>query len=449
MPIASITDDTHGTAAIKWTGATGTYNYVIELENSAAANVVDMNSTLSRVLVTLSLAGITPDASGSLTDRAAITLTVANKGFLFLHAEIGVAFAFYRWTGTAWDGPFPVASSSSGGPVSSLTAGTGITIDATNPTVPVVSATGFAPPQGRLTLTSGTAITATDVSGATSVYYIPASGNVVPVWTGSSFFNKVFSELTLALDATSGHTGYHQSGKNFDLFVINDSGTMRLVSGPAWSSDTTRGTGVGTTELELKNGIWTNKNALAAARFGSASSSTLAVAANRATFVGSMRMTADGTTEDSVVKRFISNASNLAQRRLRRADPASPWTYSLATERQANGNTANKVEVLNCLAGRISDVMLMIAATNSTTTPALCVAGIGFDSITARNGAVQMNGLTYAVSSEAYRSIFAKFTGDCGLGYHYLSWLERGAGTADTQTWQNTPVFGLSGLTIG
>ncbi|QKC99168.1 hypothetical protein EB231_34835 [Mesorhizobium sp. NZP2298] len=141
MPIASVTDNTHIVLDYNWPGTTASgATYSIALENASAASVVDLNTTLSRVLVTLSLAGITPDASGTLTDRAALSLTVADKGFLFLHAEIGVAFAFYRWTGTAWDGPFAVANAS-GGAVSSLAAGTGITVDATNPAIPIVKLT--------------------------------------------------------------------------------------------------------------------------------------------------------------------------------------------------------------------------------------------------------------------------------------------------------------------
>ncbi|TPL30168.1 hypothetical protein [Mesorhizobium sp. B2-4-7] len=106
MPIDVVTDDTHLTGAVKWTGADGTYNYAIVRESSDAASVVDLYDKLSRVLVTLSLAGIHPNASGTIAERNAITLSTSDEGFLFLHAEIGVAFAFYRWTGTAWEGPF-------------------------------------------------------------------------------------------------------------------------------------------------------------------------------------------------------------------------------------------------------------------------------------------------------------------------------------------------------
>jgi hypothetical protein len=140
VPILSVESDTSLTLALPWPGTTGAGRaYAIERENSAAANVVDLYDKLTRVLVQLSLAGITPNASGSIADRDAITLGTGDKGFLFLHAQIGVAFAFYRWTGTAWDGPFSVANAVAGGGVSSIVSGAGIAIDNTNPAIPVVS----------------------------------------------------------------------------------------------------------------------------------------------------------------------------------------------------------------------------------------------------------------------------------------------------------------------
>lgn len=138
VPILSVTDNTHLTGAVKWTGATGSYAYAIVRENSDAAAIVDVYDRMTQVLRTLSLAGVHPNESGSIANRDAITLGTDDEGFIFLHAEPSVAFAFYRWSGTAWEGPFPVADAAAGGPVSSLTNGPGIAIDSTNPAVPVV-----------------------------------------------------------------------------------------------------------------------------------------------------------------------------------------------------------------------------------------------------------------------------------------------------------------------
>ncbi|MBZ9874970.1 hypothetical protein LB542_29495 [Mesorhizobium sp. BR1-1-9] len=107
IPILSVDSDTQLTLSYAWSGATASgATYAIARENSEAASVIDLNDRLARILVTLSLVGIHPDASGTIADRDALTLTVGDKGFLFLHAEFGLPFLFYRWSGTAWDGPF-------------------------------------------------------------------------------------------------------------------------------------------------------------------------------------------------------------------------------------------------------------------------------------------------------------------------------------------------------
>ena len=115
--------------------------------------------------------------------------------------------------------------------------------------------------QGRLTLTSGVAVPTSDVVGATTVYYASAGGDLLAVWNGTAMVGYRFTQLTLPLDANAAHTGYHQSGEIYDLFVINDTGTRRLVTGPKWSagavagSATARGTGAGSTDIEVKSGI--------------------------------------------------------------------------------------------------------------------------------------------------------------------------------------------------
>lgn len=107
VPILSVGSDTSLTLAYNWPGTTASGAvYAIARENSEAADIVDLNDKLSRVLVTLSLVGITPDASGTIAERDALTLAVGDKGFLFLHAELGYDFEFYRWSGSAWVGPF-------------------------------------------------------------------------------------------------------------------------------------------------------------------------------------------------------------------------------------------------------------------------------------------------------------------------------------------------------
>ncbi|ESZ17323.1 oxidoreductase [Mesorhizobium sp. L2C085B000] len=302
-----------------------------------------------------------------------------------------------------------------------------------------VEATACAMPQGRLTLTSGAPITSADVTGAASIYYTPTNGDRVPIYNGARWAGTAFTELTLALDASSGHTGYQQSGKVFDLFVINDNGTIRLGSGPAWSSDTARGTGAGTTELQLVNGIWTNKNAMTL-RFGSASGNTIAVPANRCTYVGSFRAIADGQAGDTAADRLLYNAYNFAPRKLRRWETAGAYFYSLTTVRQANANTANKVTVLAGLGGVGIDLRNIGVAQNSTTTARAASVGIGVDSTTA-SGASADGAANVVVPLSQFT---AHLVDQVALGYHAFNMLEAGAG-ADNQAWLTGSTTGLVG----
>ncbi|MDX8495899.1 hypothetical protein RFN29_30610 [Mesorhizobium sp. VK22B] len=152
IPILSVNSDISLTLAYAWPGTTAAgAAYAIQRDNSDAANVVDLYDKLTQLLIQLSLAGIHPDNSGTLAKRNALTLTASNDNYLYLHAEIGVAFAFYRWDGPslAWVGPFPVADAVDGGGVSSII-GSGITVDSTNPAIPSLSITNDAVTNAKL-----------------------------------------------------------------------------------------------------------------------------------------------------------------------------------------------------------------------------------------------------------------------------------------------------------
>ena len=203
------------------------------------------------------------------------------------------------------------------------------------------------PPQGRLTLTSALPVLTADVTAATTIYYTPYRGTSVPLYDGSAWSNNELAEISLALDSTSGHTGYHQSGKTFDLFVFDDAGTKRLGSGPAWSSDSSRGTGAGTTELTLRNGLLVNANSITA-RFGASSGNIVSVAANKATYVGSFRASADGQTQfklgtiSSSAAAAAINVWNAYNRRSIKTKSAPPPTLGPITARRRACRTGRR-----------------------------------------------------------------------------------------------------------
>jgi hypothetical protein len=300
------------------------------------------------------------------------------------------------------------------------------------------------PAGGRVTLTSGVAIPTTDVTGAPSIHYTPTIGDIIQIHDGTAFVPFQIPELSLTLDADSGHAGYHQAGKIFDLLIFNDSGTVRFGTGPAWSSDTARGTGAGTTELQLVNGIWVPANTITI-RYGASGGDTVSVPVSRATCVGWFRATANGITEDSAVKRFIGNSYNRVPRALRRSDPADNWPWSTNSYRQQNNNAANKVEVLRGFDVEPVDIT-MVATMFTSDTLITGYFGIGVDVTNAKDLSC-IGGMINAISTYSTPGT-CHYCASPGLGYHALNMVEKGAGSG-TQTWYgdaNQPNDFLNGL---
>jgi hypothetical protein len=309
---------------------------------------------------------------------------------------------------------------------------------------------GASRPTGRLSLISGVALPTSDVVGATTVYYTPYAGDTISLWNGANLSSVIFEELSLELDNNVGHAGYHQQGEIFDLFVVDDGGVLRLGTGPAWSagavagSTTARGSGADSTEIEMKRGVWTNKNDILI-RYGSGLSDALAVPANRATLVGTFAPPAHGQATDSLDRRLLSNAYNAAPRPVLRRDPASSDTYSVASWYPVNSQPLNRVEVVHCLSGALDEIDATILVQNSTSTGRNVELSIG-ETTTApyldamRDRRVVINQQT---------TLRASYRGAPGLGLRYFHWIYQGAG-ADTQTWYLSGVapVGLQGAVL-
>jgi hypothetical protein len=285
-------------------------------------------------------------------------------------------------------------------------------------------------PQVRATLTTGVAVTTADVAGATTIYATPCNGDLVPIYDGVSAFSlfALAADLVLALDNNAGHAGYHQAGKNYFLGIYRDAGTLRLGTGPAWASDTSPGVGAGTAQVSLLNGVMVNTVAITA-RFGSAAGNTTAVSANCFTVIGFFRPSADGQATDSALKRLLYNFYNNAQRNGLVQEVTASWAYSTAAYQQVNASVANQIEIL------IGDGVLLEAdafnvVSNSTATARTVAGGIGIDSTTVNSGRSDLlQALTSPIATAR-----CTYRGYPGLGWHKITWLERGNGT-DTQTW--------------
>jgi hypothetical protein len=288
----------------------------------------------------------------------------------------------------------------------------------------------IATPQGRLTLTSGTPVLTAGVIAAANIFYTPYAGRSVPIYDGTRWRNWEFAELILGLNSNPAHIGYHQAGKNFDLFAINDAGTVRLAAGPAWSTDTARGTGAGTTELARLNGILTNAVSMTA-RFGSAAGNTVTVGVNRATYLGTFRASANGQSEQSfgavaangtAANLFLWNNYNRRPAAARIGDTTDNWTYATPTWRPANNSAAMRI---NFVVGIPEDLVEASFGSFINASGVAGSIGVGLDTTTAFTGRpAQINSNTgFAV---------AEYKGVPGLGLHFLSANEHSTGATTT-----------------
>lgn len=256
--------------------------------------------------------------------------------------------------------------------------------------------------EGRLTLETGVPVSTSDQAAKSTIYFTPDNGNRVRVYDGTTWKLYEFSELSLALTGLT-------SGKNYDVFVYDNAGTLTLELSAAWTNDTTRADA-----LTLQDGV--NVKSGATTRL----------------YLGTIRTTGTTTTEDSNAKRFVWNRYNQAPRVWRRLETTATWTYTTDAWRQANNSSANQLE---CVVGLASVVRADAYGRSSTTSAAVTTrTGIGLDSTTA---------LATGVLYDAYTTVDvlghrlhpkASLTTVLTPGYHFLSWLERSTATGTT-TW--------------
>lgn len=284
-------------------------------------------------------------------------------------------------------------------------------------------------PQGRLTLTSGTPVMTSDVTAATTIYYTPSNGNLCPIYNGAFFVNTAFSQLSQATTDNTKSPAAVANNSNYDMFVWNDSGTIRCTRGPAWSSDTSRGSGAGTTELTLVNGMYLNANAI-----------TNGPGASRGTYVGSVRSNGSAQIDWMVLPAAAAggsanllgvwNAYNRVNVRSICRDSTDSWSYSTATIRAANNSTSNRISFIVGLQESCFLNSMYLVLTGNSTAGANGYVGVGIDTTSAfTNNLIGFNSTQFAITVAGY------YIGPVSsVGFHYAQALERGD-TTTTTTW--------------
>lgn len=284
-------------------------------------------------------------------------------------------------------------------------------------------------PQGRLSLVTATPVMTSTTSGATTVYYTPCIGQLCPVYDGSQFnMTDLGGELSQATTDSTKSPAACAASKNYDVFIWSDSGTLRATRGPAWSSDTTRGTGAGTTELQMLKGIQTNKNAI-----------TNGPGANLGTYVGTIRTngssTVDwqlGTIASTGGPAILSvwNCYNRVFVSTLVGDSTLSWTLSSNSVRAANASNNMRVTYISGLAEDAYSASYGVESGGSTNGS----AGVGYNSTSAFSG-----GYAYSQGTNNSISLRGNEFVTTSLGLNFFQALEgNNSTTANTFYGQDT-----------
>jgi hypothetical protein len=292
-------------------------------------------------------------------------------------------------------------------------------------------------PQGRLTLVTGTPVMTSAQTAKTTIYYTTYVGALIPIYNGTAWtLAQMSSDLSnITTNSATGNAGPAAvtTNSNYDLFIWSNSGTLTLTRGPAWTSDTARGTGAGTTQIAMQNGIWTNAVAI-----------TNGPSANQGTYVGTVR--SDGSSQinwnptpaaaagggNALLSVF--NAYNRVEVSAKSQDSTASWVYNTNTWRATNNSTSNRISYIDGL-GEIG----VRASTSISCNPGASNSGIGInrDSTSATPSAT----VSFQANQTAPGQCIDVFI--ASLGFHYIQAME------DNSTGSTNTFYGASSSATG
>lgn len=209
-----------------------------------------------------------------------------------------------------------------------------------------------------------------------------------------------------------------------------------------------RGTGAGTTELQRLNGIWTNKNSITLKN--GAGAGTSGIAANTATYLGTVYMTANGQTgmsfkpaaasggSDNVLGLY--NAYNRVPVQSVCKDSTSSWTYATATFRATNNSVSNRVSYVDGLG---ESALHAYATVHSSTTAggARSIGGTGLNitnSYSDHAFQVSTGGTSNAEGQGTVSNFYLP-----ALGFNYIQGIEYAAAATSTYYGNGYQAVGL------
>lgn len=267
----------------------------------------------------------------------------------------------------------------------------------------------------RLTLTTATPITTSDVTSST-VYLTPYVSGYISLWDGASWVLRNTEEISIALSGLTSNT-------NYDIFAYWTGSAVQLELSAAWTNDTSR-----SEALTRQNGILVKSGSLTRR------------------YLGTIRTISTTQTVDSKTQRLIWNYYHRVQRQFEVVTGGgSSWNYSSTTWRYAGtGSATVGTNIAAVVCGDTSDIAANVHGLTLCTTNSHMEVGVGLDSTTpvSRGGGL--------VIANIYGYTSASWHGLLSLGYHFVAWLEHGENA--TGTWygaSSVRQVGMQGFVLG
>jgi hypothetical protein len=239
-----------------------------------------------------------------------------------------------------------------------------------------------------------------------------------PVWDGAKWVMVTFAEVSqLTTDATLSPAAVANNA-NYDVFGWITNGALVATRGPLWSSDTARGTGAGTTELDFTKGIPRNKNNI-----------TNGPAAGFGTYLGTIRSNGSAQIDmkfgsaavgGGEARLCVWNAHNRVNLRAQVQDTTVNWAYGSPAVRPKNNSNTWRITMVRGLNEDAVRAVHHCTAFGGSVAANYLYFGIGLDSTTAHaaDAAAGILQLESAVANG--KSAEAVYHGWPGLGLHYL-----------------------------
>lgn len=267
----------------------------------------------------------------------------------------------------------------------------------------------------RLSLVTQVSVPTTDVTAAT-LFFTPHIGRRCTVFDSTGVATTLLSpEISIAVPPTV--------SQMYDVFVFNNGGTLAAEL-LAWTNDTTRAVSVNKTiggndawGIYTKSGDLTRR------------------------YVGSVRTTTvSGQAADTQTIRGVFNYYNRVVRPVRVFESTATWIYSLAGFRQANGNVANQIAVVQGIQEDAISLQLLHVPENDS--GGNSTAAIGVNSTTTATGQIAL-----ATTKNTVSTLFVSLAVVPSIGYSVFTWLEGNQGTVGITTWFGVFAVVQTGLT--